>query len=386
MKYEKLLVVSRAKFVRKNNTVYFNLGDGFYIDEISNLFQTTTILASETIYSNSIYETYQFKNKIHCIDRNSYSNKWFLLKLPKLIKLIMQYDVVFLFYPVQFSLLVAIISSFLGIKVIAYNGGVWSEAKTFLTNNTIKKSLRIVFFNLLENLSIKFSDFYLVNNNTLLKKNKKNKKVIKAAALLRIEKDKIYTSKDLNLNSKLRILNVNHIKPGKGIIELIEGFSMFRKSVKYETELIIVGDTTKEKEYFKHILKVIEDLAEQSTITFTGNINSLNELIDIYRTSDFFVLPSISEGFPRVIWEAFSQSLPVISTSIPNITLEFDEDRMPLLLIPDNKPNSIKKGMQEMSSNKDLREKLVYDGRFYLNKKMANTPSKQIRNVLLNLS
>ena len=70
---------------------------------------------------------------------------------------------------------------------------------------------------------------------------------------------------------------------------------------------------------------------------FKGRINDKRELASIYKNSDAFILPSLSEGLPTVILEAIYFGLPVISTDIGGIKEHFDDC---VYLVPPN--NSIK--------------------------------------------
>jgi glycosyltransferase involved in cell wall biosynthesis len=54
-------------------------------------------------------------------------------------------------------------------------------------------------------------------------------------------------------------------------------------------------------------------------VDFTGYVPNGPALLEHYRAGDIFVLPSLSEGFPRVIFEAMAQCLPVVPARIPNI-------------------------------------------------------------------
>ena len=77
------------------------------------------------------------------------------------------------------------------------------------------------------------------------------------------------------------------------------------QKANYEVELTIVGRGIFDKEMLD--LFTIKHLYLKQNISFS-------ELLESYKMSDVFVLPSICEGFAQVILEAMATGLPIIST------------------------------------------------------------------------
>lgn len=117
-------------------------------------------------------------------------------------------------------------------------------------------------------------------------------------------------------NSKpLKVLFVGSLNQRKGIYYLLEAIEKLQKA-NYDVELTIVGRGIFDKEMLD--LFTIKHLNLKQNVTFS-------ELINSYKESDVFVLPSICEGFAQVILEAMATGLPVISTnhtSAPDLILE----------------------------------------------------------------
>ena len=93
------------------------------------------------------------------------------------------------------------------------------------------------------------------------------------------------------------LLFVGRFKKEKGIINIIR---IFRNIRKYK--LTIVG-TKKE---------MIDQKFYYENIKFIGPIVDPKKLIKIYDSSKIFILPSYTEGYPKVILEALSRMIPVI--------------------------------------------------------------------------
>lgn len=83
----------------------------------------------------------------------------------------------------------------------------------------------------------------------------------------------------------------------------------------YDIKLKWVG----EGKHLVELQRLVCDLGLSDRITFVGYIADRNDILRLLRESDLFVLASRTEGLPRVILEAFSQSLPVIGTAVGGI-------------------------------------------------------------------
>lgn len=116
-------------------------------------------------------------------------------------------------------------------------------------------------------------------------------------------------SKPFFENGTISILFVGNLIPLKGIDNLLEAVSEISKT--RDTSLTIVGRGRLENK----LRKRANLLGLGGIVRFTGQI-PFEQLLEEYRRADVFILPSHSEGFPRVVLEAFSQSLPVITTPV----------------------------------------------------------------------
>ncbi|MDH3603161.1 MAG: glycosyltransferase, partial [Candidatus Tectomicrobia bacterium] len=108
----------------------------------------------------------------------------------------------------------------------------------------------------------------------------------------------------------LTILFVGRLCRPKGIFDLLHAFHRSRFDVP--ALLQVVGEGPERAE----IEALCERLDIASRVRFVGFVDDVRPLYD---SSDVLVLPSYSEGIPRVVMEAFAAGLPVIGTAIPGI-------------------------------------------------------------------
>lgn len=120
-----------------------------------------------------------------------------------------------------------------------------------------------------------------------------------------------------NINKdKIKLIFCGRVVREKGIIELLEALFFLKKDIK-NIELLIVGSVS--DKFMDHIkgLKIWEHINQN--VKFLGFIKFGLPLIDVFKNSDFMVLPTYSEGFPHVIWESAVTSLPVIVSDVGGI-------------------------------------------------------------------
>lgn len=160
--------------------------------------------------------------------------------------------------------------------------------------------------------------------------------------------------KKYHLIDKKIILFVGDVSKRKGIFYLIEAFNSLQKNpISKNVILLIVGigeDLVEAK-------KLVNQLNLNSRIIFTGKLK-FKELIQAYKSSTMYVLPSLSEGLPTTILEALFFDLPIVATDIPGIKDHFSS--YALLVPPRNEKelcNSIIKileGDYSLSRGKNL--------------------------------
>ena len=96
-------------------------------------------------------------------------------------------------------------------------------------------------------------------------------------------------------------------------------------------------------------------------VEFTGYVPFGPQLESQYRSSDIFVLPSLSEGFPRVIVEALAFGLPVVTTTVGGIQ-HLLRDSYDALLVEPGSPLQLAKAIKRLNDDNNLRRKLIKNG------------------------
>lgn len=107
----------------------------------------------------------------------------------------------------------------------------------------------------------------------------------------------------------VRLLFVGNLISRKGLHHLLEAL----RELSPETwRLDVVGALDMDRDYAARLGRRIRELGLQDRITLHGRLDG-ERLIELYRDSQVFVLPSSYEGFGIVYLEAMSFGLPVVA-------------------------------------------------------------------------
>jgi glycosyltransferase involved in cell wall biosynthesis len=128
------------------------------------------------------------------------------------------------------------------------------------------------------------------------------------------------------LAQKLKICSVSRQEKGKGIHKVIHAVRLLvNKGIDIQYDIVGEGS---DLEYFK---KLSLELNLSKNVTFHGKLNHIG-VINILKKNDIFVFPTESEGFPKVVVEAMSQGLVIITTPVSVLRTMIPESKSGILL------------------------------------------------------
>lgn len=111
----------------------------------------------------------------------------------------------------------------------------------------------------------------------------------------------------------VRLLTVGRITPVKGLEYLLRAIVELRDS-GMAFQLKFAGPE-QEAGYAARLKSEIAALGASEWVEFCGEIPS-EKMEEAYREADIFILPSLSEGTPKVLPEAMAKGLPIIATTV----------------------------------------------------------------------
>lgn len=112
----------------------------------------------------------------------------------------------------------------------------------------------------------------------------------------------------------INLLYVGRLEPEKGIDILLQAVGNLKK--KMMINLFIGGSGADEIK----LRKMVDDLGINDAVFFLGYVKFGQELFNLYSKADYFILPSLSEGFPNVIMEAMAFGVAIVSSDVGGIS------------------------------------------------------------------
>ena len=191
-----------------------------------------------------------------------------------------------------------------------------------------------------------------------------------------------YLRENTCLGDEVKLLYTGRLDLAKGLKELIEAASMLNKNNRN----ISVHFVAWEDNPVKPVEQTLKDFAKQNSmekkVFFHGKKAVGKELNSMYRMADIYVIPSYHEGFPRTIWEAMANSLPVISTpvgGIPHLLTHGKE----LLFAEVANSTDLSQKIEMMISEPDQRMKFIQNAR---ERAKESALEVQVEKLIQNLS
>jgi glycosyltransferase involved in cell wall biosynthesis len=121
-------------------------------------------------------------------------------------------------------------------------------------------------------------------------------------------------------------------------------------------KLLIVGDGPERG--------LVEQRAQElslgpDTIAFLGSRSDVDDLLE---ASDFFVLPSVTEGMPLSVLEAMAHALPIVASRVGGLP-ELIDDEQHGLLVPADDAHALAVAIRRVVCDASLRRRLGKAGR-----------------------
>ncbi len=170
----------------------------------------------------------------------------------------------------------------------------------------------------------------------------------------KISREKTLAQYGVNHNKKY-ILFLGTIEPIKNITRLFEAFKNFqdqwlKKNKEKEYQLVLAGKNGWLASEYKQIAK---NIGIAKDVIFTGYVVG-DELVPLFKNADFFIMPSLYEGFGMTVLEAFATKTPAIVSNVSSIPEVAGEAA--LLVDPWN-VKDITEAMMNFSQNEELKDK-----------------------------
>jgi glycosyltransferase involved in cell wall biosynthesis len=144
-----------------------------------------------------------------------------------------------------------------------------------------------------------------------------------------------------------QLITVTRLIPIKGIAHLITALRLVNN-----VKLLIIGDGPERE----NLERLVQELGLNDDVVFLGWIDHNNLFWEYLQRSTIFVLPSLSEGCPRVLIEAMACGLPIVATRVGGIPEIIDND-VNGILVPPSDENALAEAIKKILEDTDFQKR-----------------------------
>ena len=221
----------------------------------------------------------------------------------------------------------------------------------------------------------------IVNSAELYEKYKTLNQGIQQLKSTTISSSDFYFRKDTCKNNVIKILYTGRIDPSKGIYNILDACKILTKN-GYNTEFHVAGIIMKGLE------NIPNDLEEKANsyglkgkFKFHGRLKIGTELNAIYRKCDIYAIASKSEGFPRTIWEAMSNGLPVVTTDVGYIP-HYLKNGLNAHIIKTDSLLDLVHGFEKLINNDEYRRDIIKNAYKVVKNNTLQTQSNRLKDII----
>ena len=164
----------------------------------------------------------------------------------------------------------------------------------------------------------------------------------------------------------------------KGLRELIQAIAQLN-NLGHSCHLDLVGG--RREPPYSELRELAQGLGISNLINWHGFVPYSAGLFELYRRADVFVLPSYSEGFPKVYWEAAANCCPVITTAVGGIPALLTHEEQGILIPPKN-ADAIVAAVKRLLSDDSLRRHIIKQAYLLASAFTVEANAKKTVNIL----
>ena len=159
-------------------------------------------------------------------------------------------------------------------------------------------------------------------------------------------------NKDFSRSKEVNILFVSRLMLQKGVDTLIKTCDILNQRGITNYKLTVVGEG--------HLKSLMFSLIDKYNLR--GKINylgwkDLEDLPEIYRSGDIFILPSVMEGMSSVVLQAMASGLPIVASRVKGFE-EVLEENVNGLFAEYNNPGQFANALGKLIESSELREQM----------------------------
>ncbi len=397
-----LAVISRSVFVDHGHKLGFHPLDGAYIDRLASYFERVVLYApiirrgtgSYSVFQGYDYEMQARNLEVEGLPAGSVASGGLCeatFRLARvwcyLLKESRAWDFAYVFMPSPVGVAAATICLVSGVNYAAYLGAEWARFAQMHfrwrgVRGVVLHKPYVIAAGLLEQWVMRHARLRVVVGPKLFERYRSLAPTMETPPLLKLGKSDFYWRLDTCQRTPITCLTVASLHPRKGLSYLLKALALLRER-GWRIVLEVVGSG----ESLFDLQRLAFQLNIDRHVRFSGYLSNGPSLFAMYRAADIFVLPTLGEGFPRVLYEAMAHGLPIVTTSVDSIPYLIRHGSEGLLVAP-RCPEALASAVETIITDKELRQRLIRNGLAMAERVIGADPAKkaaaEIFSVLVN--
>lgn len=345
-------------------------GEGYYIDSLARKFENVYIFGYAFRDDSSWYKgasTYQFKEKnISVIELPFREEAGVVGKFFQILRVMWtfvkhreKFEYLYIFFPGYPAIAAYVAARIFRKPMFSYAASDWSEEESnliFRWQSKIFIPLKIILAKMslfAETRLVRDALFTLSASEDCINRYEPiSNRVYKTVPRMDFSKLRVFSREDTCTTKPVRLLFVGAVYKRKGVFYLAEAFKRILKTE--DCTLTIVGDGSD----IQDLRESLHESLENGAVKIVGHVPYGPSLMEYYTNADIFVFPSLGEGFPRVLYEAMANCLPIVSSDVGGISSEVPHEVRGLLICPED-PDDLVEAVLRFIKDHDLRRSVI---------------------------
>ena len=380
------------------NSYKYSKGERFYIDNLANDFKkiylaTFVLRVGDEAYESNLHSSFKSDNiEIIELPRAKTQNPSFFGKVYQFIKVffvlimnIRKADLAYFFLPSYPSALGWVASKIFRKKHIVYGADDWVQASESMykweINNTkflykLYSKLNIFF----ERKIVQSALFAVAAGGQLVEKYSNfGCPSFPTSPRMTLKLSDFVKREDTCSKETINLVNVGALIHDKDQANLLRSFRIAESKIhNKDLRLKIIGEGPEKNNLFD----LASELGIIDKVDFLGYVENEKELLNLLRSYDVFVLSSVTEGFPRVLYESMTSSLPIVTTNVGGIPYLLD-DKHNAIIVKSRDPKSLAQGILTIIKDDNLRRSIIHNASNTMKNIFKSFDSHQIARLVV---
>jgi glycosyltransferase involved in cell wall biosynthesis len=179
----------------------------------------------------------------------------------------------------------------------------------------------------------------------------------------------------------VNILTVAHVRPEKGVEYLLEALPRLQSARQWH--LTVVGSRQRYQAYQEKLDRIAIQNSLTDHLSWAGHADR-GTIAAHLKQADVFVLPTLSEGTPRVLLEAQAFGVPLVASRVGGIPTAVTHEKNGLL-VPAKDPRALAMALDRIIQDEDLRKGLIACGHRFAAEHTLDRFALQVNTLLEDL-